>query len=43
MLIFEKTESPENQAKIRNIDLNEFVQAIPHESMIVRVEFQNKN
>ncbi|MHA2223601.1 MAG: ribosome rescue protein RqcH [Candidatus Hodarchaeales archaeon] len=42
-IFIEKTKSPEDQAKIRNINLNEFVQAIPHESMIVRVEFQNKN
>ncbi len=34
-----KTISPEEKAKIRGIDLNEFVQAIPHNSVISRVEY----
>lgn len=38
-ILVEKTENPEDKAKIRGIDLNEFVQAIPHDSKITEVKY----
>ncbi|UCE13142.1 MAG: NFACT family protein [Candidatus Heimdallarchaeota archaeon] len=38
-IFIEKTEIPENKAKIKAIDLNEFVHAIPHNSEIIKVEY----
>ncbi|MFX0122652.1 MAG: ribosome rescue protein RqcH [Candidatus Hodarchaeota archaeon] len=38
-ILVEKTENPEEKAKIRGINLNEFVQAIPHNSMITGVKY----
>jgi len=38
-IFIEKANSPEEQAKIRAIDLNEFVHAIPHNSVIYNVFF----
>lgn len=38
-IFIKKAVSPEKKAKIRAIDLNEFVQAIPHDSVISRVEY----
>ncbi len=38
-IFIEKASSPEETAKIQGIDLNYFVQAIPHDSVIVKVEY----
>lgn len=40
-IFIEKAVHPEDKAKIKAIDLNEFVQSIPHNSIISRVEYAN--
>ncbi|MFX1504814.1 MAG: ribosome rescue protein RqcH [Promethearchaeota archaeon] len=40
-ILIEKTKSPEIKAKIRGIDLNDFVRAIPHDSTITDVKFRD--
>ena len=36
-IFIEKTDTLEEKAKIKGIDLNEFVQAVPHNSVITKV------
>jgi len=38
-ILVEKTKSPEDKAKIRGIDLNDFVRAIPNDSIITEVKY----
>jgi predicted ribosome quality control (RQC) complex YloA/Tae2 family protein len=40
-ILVEKTKNPENKAKIRGIDLNDFVRAIPHDSTISDVKYKD--
>ena len=40
-ILEEKTKSPEIKAKIRGIDFNDFVRAIPHESTIIDVKYRD--
>ncbi|MFW9905394.1 MAG: ribosome rescue protein RqcH [Candidatus Thorarchaeota archaeon] len=40
-IIVEKTKSPETRAKIRGIDFNDFVRAIPHDSIITDVKYKD--
>ncbi len=38
-IFIEKVETQEGKAKIKGIDLNEFVHAVPHDSSIINVEY----
>ncbi|MFX1517965.1 MAG: ribosome rescue protein RqcH [Promethearchaeota archaeon] len=42
-ILVEKAESPEDKAKIQGIDLNDFVRAIPHDSMISEVKYKESH
>ena len=38
-IFIDKVDTQENKAKIQGIDLNEFVHAVPHDSVIINVEY----
>ncbi|MFX1246179.1 MAG: ribosome rescue protein RqcH [Promethearchaeota archaeon] len=42
-LLIDKTVSPIDKAKIKGIDFNEFIQAIPHNSVISKVNYRSRN